>query len=149
MKAKKLLALLLCAVLALGLVACGEDGGDKGSTTDSGSSASSDAGSSSGGGGNKVGIAMPTKSLERWNRDGSYLEEKFKEKGFDVSLTYSDNKIDQQVKDIEGLLADGVNLLVIAAIDGESLSQVLADAKSQGVKVISYDRLIMNTDAIS
>ncbi|MBO4396157.1 MAG: sugar-binding protein, partial [Eubacterium sp.] len=47
------------------------------------------------------------------------------------------------------LLADGVNLLVIAAIDGESLSQVLADAKSQGVKVISYDRLIMNTDAIS
>ena len=101
------------------------------------------------GGGKKVGIAMPTKSLERWNRDGSYLEEQFKGKGFDVSLTYSDNKIDQQVKDIEGLIADKVDLLVIAAIDGESLSQVLADAKEENIPVISYDRLIMNTDAVS
>jgi putative multiple sugar transport system substrate-binding protein len=99
--------------------------------------------------GKKVGIAMPTKSLERWNRDGSYLEEQFKNKGCDVSLTYSDNKIDQQVKDIEGLIADGVDLLVIAAIDGESLSQVLADAKEENIPVISYDRLIMNTDSIS
>jgi putative multiple sugar transport system substrate-binding protein len=100
-------------------------------------------------GGKKVGIAMPTKSLERWNRDGSYLEEQFKNKGYEVSLTYSDNKIDQQVKDIEGLIADDVDLLVIAAIDGESLTQVLADAKEEGIPVISYDRLIMNTDAVS
>jgi putative multiple sugar transport system substrate-binding protein len=100
-------------------------------------------------GGKKVGIAMPTKSLERWNRDGSYLEEQFKGKGYEVSLTYSDNKIDQQVKDIEGLIADKVDLLVIAAIDGESLSQVLADAKEENIPVISYDRLIMNTDAVS
>ena len=100
-------------------------------------------------GGKKVGIAMPTKSLERWNRDGSYLEEQFKNKGYEVSLTYSDNKIDQQVKDIESLIADDVDLLVIAAIDGESLTQVLSDAKEEGIPVISYDRLIMNTDAVS
>ncbi|SEQ24503.1 putative multiple sugar transport system substrate-binding protein [Lachnospiraceae bacterium NE2001] len=100
-------------------------------------------------GGKKVGIAMPTKSLERWNRDGSYLEEQFSSKGYEVSLTYSDNKIDQQVKDIESLIADDVDLLVIAAIDGESLTQVLADAKEEGIPVISYDRLIMNTDAVS
>ncbi|MBO6165451.1 MAG: sugar-binding protein, partial [Eubacterium sp.] len=100
-------------------------------------------------GGKKVGIAMPTKSLERWNRDGSYLEEQFKNKGYDVKLTYSDNKIDQQVKDIEGLIADDVDLLVIAAIDGESLTQVLAEAKEENIPVISYDRLIMNTDAVS
>ena len=99
--------------------------------------------------GKKVGIAMPTKSLERWNRDGSYLEEQFTNKGYEVSLTYSDNKIDQQVKDIESLIADDVDLLVIAAIDGESLTQVLADAKEEGIPVISYDRLIMNTDAVS
>ena len=147
MKAKKLLALLLCAVLALGLVACGEEGG----TSDSGSAGSSSAssGGTSDAAGKKVGVAMPTKSLERWNRDGSYLEEKFKERGFEVSLVFSDNKIDQQVKDIEGLIADGVNLLVVAAIDGESLSNVLAEAKSANIPVISYDRLIMNTDAIS
>ena len=96
-----------------------------------------------------IGIAMPTKSLERWNRDGSYLEEQFKAKGYNVELTYSDNKIDQQVKDIEGLIADNVNLLVVAAIDGESLSQVLAEAKESGIPVLSYDRLIMNTDAVS
>jgi len=92
---------------------------------------------------------MPTKSLERWNRDGSYLEEQFKGKGCEVELTYSDNKIDQQVKDIENLIADKVNLLVVAAIDGESLSNVLDTAKEANIPVISYDRLIMNTDAIS
>ena len=99
--------------------------------------------------GGKIGISMPTKSLERWNRDGSYLEKEFEKAGFEVSLTYSDNKIDQQVKDIEGLIADKVDLLVIAAIDGESLAQVLAEAKNQNIPVIAYDRLIMNTDAIS
>ena len=150
MKAKKLLAVLLAVVMTLALVACGDNGG---SSTDAGNNdtkneeTKTDEGN--GGGGNKVGIAMPTKSLERWNRDGSFLEEQFKGKGYEVKLTYSDNKIDQQVKDIEGLLADGVNLLVVAAIDGESLSQVLAQAKEQNVPVISYDRLIMNTDAIS
>jgi putative multiple sugar transport system substrate-binding protein len=101
------------------------------------------------GGDQTVGIAMPTQSLERWNRDGSYLKEQFESKGYAVELTYSDNKIDQQVKDIEGLIADDVDLLVIAAIDGESLTQVLADAKDANIPVISYDRLIMNTDAVS
>lgn len=96
-----------------------------------------------------VGIAMPTKTLERWNRDGSYLEKQFKDKGYDVSLKFSDNKIDQQVKDIEGLIADDVDLLVIAAIDGESLTKVLDDAKEEEIPVISYDRLIRNTEAVS
>ena len=92
---------------------------------------------------------LPQRPLRRWNRDGSYLKEQFESKGYAVELTYSDNKIDQQVKDIEGLIADDVDLLVIAAIDGESLSQVLADAKDANIPVISYDRLIMNTDAVS
>ncbi len=156
MRAKKLLAVMLSAVLAFSLVACGEDKGttdnastDNAATEETSSDSGETADAPAAAGGNKVGIAMPTKSLERWNRDGSYLEEQFKSKGYEVSLTYSDNKIDQQVKDIEGLIADNVNLLVVAAIDGESLSQVLAQAKEQGIPVISYDRLIMNTDAIS
>ncbi len=151
MKAKKLLAVLLALVMCFALVACGDDAAKK--TDDAANTQTEekkdDAAEPAAAGGNKVGIAMPTKSLERWNRDGSFLEEQFKSKGYEVKLTYSDNKIDQQVKDIEGLLADGVNLLVIAAIDGESLSQVLAQAKEQNVPVISYDRLIMQTDAIS
>jgi len=99
--------------------------------------------------GKTVGIAMPTQSLERWNRDGSYLKEQFESRGYGTELVFSDNKIEQQVKDLENMIADEVDLLVIAAIDGESLSQVLADAKDAGIPVIAYDRLIMNTDAVS
>jgi len=99
--------------------------------------------------GKTVGIAMPTQSLERWNRDGSYLKEQFESRGYATELVFSDNKIEQQVKDLENMIADEVDLLVIAAIDGESLSQVLAEAKDAGIPVIAYDRLIMNTDAVS
>jgi putative multiple sugar transport system substrate-binding protein len=138
MKVKKLLAAALTGAMIFSLAACGSSSGGNSSKK-----------TSKGTNGKNVGISMPTKSLERWNRDGSYLQKQFKDKGYCVSLTYSDNKIDQQVKDIEGLIADKVDLLVVAAIDGESLSQVLADAKDANIPVISYDRLIMNTDAIS
>ena len=96
-----------------------------------------------------VGIAMPTRSLERWNRDGQYLEEQFKADGYEVKMVYSDNDIEQQNNDLANLIADGVDLLIISAIDGESLTQTLAEAKDAGIPVIAYDRLIMNTDAIS
>ena len=152
-KSKKALALMLGATMSLSMFAgCGEAGGGDATTaaateakteaateaekteaeteaaTEAETEAATEAATS---GGKKVGIAMPTKSLERWNRDGSYLEEQFKSKGYEVKLTFSDNKIDQQVKDIEGLIADDVDLLVIAAIDGESLTQVLAEAKEE------------------
>lgn len=93
-------------------------------------------------GGKKIGIAMPTQSLERWNRDGSYLKEQFEAAGYEVELTYSDNDVDRQNNDIQNLLSDDVNLLVIAAIDGEALNQVLEEATEKGIPVISYDRLI-------
>ena len=98
--------------------------------------------------GGKIGISMPTQSLERWNRDGSYLEEQFKAAGFDVELTYSDNETDRQVNDIQNLISDGVNLLVVAAIDGEALNTVMDEAADAGIPVISYDRLI-KSDAVS
>ena len=94
-----------------------------------------------------VGIVMPTKSLERWNRDGEYLKQQFENRGYEVNIRYSDNKIDQQVKDIEGLIANNVDLLVIAPINGFALTQVLQDAEGE-IPVIAYDRLIMNTKAI-
>ncbi|MDD3334810.1 MAG: sugar ABC transporter substrate-binding protein [Eubacteriales bacterium] len=96
----------------------------------------------------KIGISMPTQSLERWNRDGSYLDEQFKSAGFDTILTYSDNDSGRQVNDIQNMLSDGVNLLIIAAIDGEALNTVMDEAAEAGVPVIAYDRLIMN-DAVS
>ena len=93
-----------------------------------------------------VGISMPTKSLERWNRDGTYLKEQFEAAGFKVELTYSDNDAVQQNNDIANMIADGVDVLVITAIDSATLSQTLADAADAGIIVIAYDRLIENAD---
>lgn len=95
-----------------------------------------------------VGVSMPTKSLERWNHDGNNIKKYLEELGYNVRLTFADNKIDQQVKDIESLIPD-VDLLLISPVDGYSLTQVLKDAKRLDVPVISYDKLIMGTDAIS
>jgi putative multiple sugar transport system substrate-binding protein len=141
---KKLLGILLTVVMIVSLIGC-SSGKDTPTTGDTATKApdSSDASTF------KVGISMPTKSLERWNRDGSFLKEQFESLGYEAELTYSDNDSDQQVNDIQNLIADKVDLLVVAAIDGEALSTVLQDAKDQGIPVISYDRLIMNTDAIS
>ena len=96
-----------------------------------------------------VGIAMPTNSLERWNRDGAYLDEQFKAAGYDTILKYSDNDTDQQNNDIQNMIADGVDLLLITAVDGETLSQTLAEAKEKNIPVVAYDRLIMNTDSVT
>ncbi|MDE6961750.1 MAG: sugar-binding protein [Lachnospiraceae bacterium] len=98
-------------------------------------------------GGGKIGISMPTQSLERWNRDGAYLDEQFKAAGFETILTYSDDKTEQQVNDIQNMLADGVDMLVIAAIDGNALNTALEGAAEQNIPVISYDRLILNDAA--
>lgn len=97
--------------------------------------------------GGKVGISMPTQSLERWNRDGSYLQEQFEAAGYEVELTYSDNEVDRQVNDIQNLISDGVDLLVIAAIDGEALNTVMDEAVDANIPVIAYDRLIMHDGA--
>ena len=91
---------------------------------------------------------MPTQSLERWNRDGSYLDEQFKAAGFETILTYSDNDSGRQVNDIQNMLAEDVDLLIVAAIDGEALNTVMNEAAEAEVPVISYDRLILN-DAVS
>ena len=98
--------------------------------------------------GQKIGLSMPAQSLERWNRDGSYLQEQFEAAGYEVELTYSDNEVDQQVNDIQNMISDGVNLLVVAAIDGEALNTVMDEAAEAGIPVIAYDRLIMH-DGVS
>ncbi len=153
---KKTLALILAACMSLSLVACGGGGGgdNKGSASSAGGSqpAGGSQGSSAsepaGNGETKtVGIAMPTQSLERWNRDGAYLDEQFKAAGYNTIVTYSDNKNEQQVNDIQNMLSQGVDLLIIAAIDGNGLNTVMNDAGAAGIPVIAYDRLIMNDNS--
>jgi len=92
-----------------------------------------------------VGIAMPTRSLERWINDGEGLQALLKADGCTVSLQYADNKTDQQISQLQTMIANGATILVIASIDGTTLGPVLADAGAAGIKVIAYDRLINNT----
>ena len=99
--------------------------------------------------GNKVGVSMPTKTLQRWNQDGSNMKEQLEKKGYEVDLQYADDDVATQVNQIENMISGGCKVLVIASIEGDSLGTVLAQAKEKGVKVIAYDRLIMNTDAVT
>ena len=134
---KRILALALSAAMALSLAAC--SGGGDASGSGSGSGSGSNSGETK-----KVGLSMPTQSLERWNRDGSYLDEQFKSAGYETIITYSDNDTNRQVSDIQNMIAEGVDLLVVAAIDGEALNTVMNEAGEAGIPVIAYDRLIMN-----
>lgn len=92
-----------------------------------------------------VGISMPTKSSARWIMDGNNMVQVFKEKGFRTDLQYAEDDIPNQVAQIENMITKGVKVLVIAAIDGTTLSNTLQKAADKGVKVIAYDRLIRGT----
>jgi putative multiple sugar transport system substrate-binding protein len=92
-----------------------------------------------------VGVAMPTQSLQRWNQDGANLKAKLEAKGYKVVLQYANNDVNTQLQQLENMITQGAKVLVIASIDGSVLSDVLKEAKSMDVKVIAYDRLIMNT----
>jgi putative multiple sugar transport system substrate-binding protein len=92
-----------------------------------------------------VGIAMPTRSLERWINDGEGLQALLTADGCTVDLQYADNKTDQQISQIETMIANGVTILVVVAIDSTTLVPVLADAGAADIVVIAYDRLLMGT----
>ena len=96
-----------------------------------------------------VGVSMPTKDLQRWNQDGEYMKQKLEEAGYEVDLQFGNNEIPTQVNQIENMITNGCKVLVISAIDGDSLGTVLEQAKNAGIPVIAYDRLIMNSDAVS
>ncbi|ASU40170.1 sugar ABC transporter substrate-binding protein [Herbaspirillum sp. meg3] len=92
-----------------------------------------------------IGISMPTKSSARWIADGNNMVKVFKEKGYQTDLQYAEDDIPNQLAQIENMVTKGVKVLVIAAIDGTTLSDVLQKAADKGIKVIAYDRLIRNS----
>ncbi|AXG81331.1 multiple monosaccharide ABC transporter substrate-binding protein [Streptomyces paludis] len=127
-------ALAVTAVsLVLSLAACGQS--SEGGSKDDGKK----------GGDSTVGIAMPTKSSERWIADGANIEAQFKKLGYKTNLQFGENVVAQQVNQIENMITKGVDVLVIAAIDGRALSDVLQQAADKNIKVIAYDRLILGT----
>ena len=164
---KKLLALLLVGLMVLSLVACAQDTTtdttedtsssdttadtttDDAATTDdtAADDATDDAATETTGG--LVGVAMPTKDLQRWNQDGTNMQAQLEAAGYTVDLQYAANDIQTQVSQIQNMIANGCEVLVIASIDGSSLGTVMAEAKEAGIPVIAYDRLIMDSDAVS
>ena len=92
-----------------------------------------------------VGIAMPTKSSARWIDDGNNMVKALKANGYGADLQYAEDDIPNQLSQVENMVTKGVKALVIAAIDGTTLSDVLKQAKAKGVVVIAYDRLIRDT----
>lgn len=99
--------------------------------------------------GETVGILMPTQSSERWINDGANMKAQLEEKGYNVELQYAEDDTAMQVSQLENYVGKGVNCLVIAAIDSGVLVNAEAQAKEAGIPIIAYDRLLMDTDAVS
>jgi putative multiple sugar transport system substrate-binding protein len=95
-----------------------------------------------------VGISMPTKTSTRWISDGESMVKVFEEMGYETDLQFADDDIPNQLNQIENMITKGADVLVIAAIDGATLSDVLQQAADAGVLVVSYDRLIVNTENV-
>ena len=123
---KKILALILSLAMVFALVACGGSSDKK-----------------------TVGVAMPTQSSERWINDGANMKKQLEALGYEVILQYAEDDVQMQVSQIENMIAQGVDCLVIASIDSVALTGVEAQAKEAGIPIIAYDRLLMETDAVS
>ena len=147
---KRVLGLLMTAALAMGMFAgCGPaDTGSADGTTTETATESSDSGKAASTG-KKVAVAMPTQSSERWINDGNNMKQKLEALGYEVDLQYAEDDVQAQVSQIENMIAAGADCLVIAAVDSSALVNVEAQAKEAGIPIIAYDRLLMDTDAVS
>ena len=151
-KMKKLIALLLALVMVVGLVACGAKQEAAAPAATEAAPAATEAATEAAAPAEEsklIGVAMPTKDLQRWIQDGANMKAQLEAAGYAVDLQYAANDIATQVSQIENMIADGCQVLVIASIDGEALGTVLDQAKAAGIPVIAYDRLIMGSDAVS
>ncbi len=155
---RKILSLLMFLVMTVTLLtACGSANNTKEPAKDTPTDApkaevtepAKDTPTEETGDGQYIGISMPTKSSERWIKDGAAMKEILDGKGYTVDLQYAEDDIPTQKSQIENMITKGAKVLVIAAIDGSTLSDTLDSAASSGVKIISYDRLLVNTDAVS
>ena len=154
---KKILMVLLVLSLLVTIVACGNSNTANTQTTSpvqenqqqTQQQPQSSADNGSGSEKTKVGIAMPTQSSSRWIADGGNMKTLLESKGFEVDLQYAEDNVETQVSQVENMISKGVTVLVIAAIDGQSLTNVLDQAAQENISVIAYDRLIKDTENVS
>ena len=141
-RTRKLLTVGVIAAMTLSMAAC-TSGNDTSSSSGSSDKKETKAGTG------KIGVAMPTKDLQRWNQDGENMKKQLEDAGYEVDLQFASNDVATQVSQVENMVSGGCDAIVIGSIDGESLGTPLKQAEEQGIPVISYDRLIMNSDAVT
>ncbi len=122
---KKLISLFLLGLMVIGMVACGK----KTNTVD-------------------VGIVLPTKDEPRWVQDEARFKEALKDTKYSVEILFSQGTSAKEKENVEALIAKGIKVLIICPQDGGAAAAAVEAAKKEGIKVISYDRLITNTDAV-
>jgi len=160
MKRKVLSAILATAMVASMVVGCGggssttteapaEEAPAEEATDETAEEAEAPAPVAAGEEGGKIGVAMPTQSSERWIKDGQNMKAQLEELGYEVDLQYAEDDVQMQVSQIENMIASGAQCLVIASIDSSALVNVEAQAKEKNIPIIAYDRLLMDTDAVS
>ena len=142
---KKVLAVLLAATMVFSFAACGSKK-DDGKKATAGTVKTEEKAESNG---MTIGVCMPTQSSERWINDGNNMQALLESKGYEVKKQFAEDDPAEQVKQIENMIAQQVDALVIAAVDGNSLAAVCDQAKQNDIPFIAYDRLITDTDAIS
>lgn len=136
---RTLAGLGLAVAMAFSLAAC-----TSGADTETSSAVKTEEETEAGTG--KIGVAMPTKDLQRWNQDGENMKKQLEAAGYEVDLQFAGNDVATQVSQVENMISGGCDMLVVAAVDGESLGTPLKTAEEEGVSVIAYDRLIMNSE---
>ncbi|WP_043498760.1 multiple monosaccharide ABC transporter substrate-binding protein [Georgenia sp. SUBG003] len=142
MRNSKIAVLATGMTLTMALAACsggGAGSGGNGSDGETGAAAAE---------GGLIGVSMPTETSERWIADGAAVEKGLTDAGYEVSLQFAGDDIPTQSQQIDQMITQGVDLLVIAAIDGTALSGQLDAAAAAGIPVISYDRLIRDSENV-
>jgi putative multiple sugar transport system substrate-binding protein len=135
MKKRILCAVLVIAMMAVVLSGCGNSATELDSKLDAV--------------GKTIGIAMPNQEVERWSNDADNMKSQLEEIGYNVKVQYADDDVDTQISQIEGFIAQKVDCLVITSVDSSALTGVEQQAKEAGIPIIAYDRLLMDTDAVS
>lgn len=149
MSLKRVLALSVAPLMVLSLAACAGGGAGAGAETDPKPS-DSESGSTPTGDGEKgsVGVAMPEQTLARWIADGNAVKDGLEEAGYSVELQYAGNDIPTQQEQIDQMITKGVDVLIIASIDGAALGTQLDNAAAANIPVIAYDRLLTGNENV-
>lgn len=135
---KKMSVVAAGAALTLTLAACGGEGAGSGTEGAAGDGDENV----------KVGVAMPTQTYERWIQDGGNVEAGLEELGYDVDLQFANDDIPTQTQQIDSMITEGVDVLIIASIDGTALTSQLEAAAAANIPVIAYDRLIRDSENV-